>query len=61
MLAVLEKNLGKTAKLKKMAMQPGDVTKTYADIAKAKHLLAYQPATNFQNGIKIFVEWFLGK
>jgi UDP-glucuronate 4-epimerase len=41
--------------------QPGDVSQTHADIDKAKFLLGYQPATDFQNGIKKFVEWFLRK
>ena len=42
-------------------MQVGDVQKTNADITKAKNLIGYNPKTNFQNGIKKFVEWFLSK
>lgn len=42
-------------------MQPGDVQQTNADINKARQLIAYHPQVNFQNGIKIFVEWFLRK
>ena len=42
-------------------MQPGDVLKTNADITKAMTLIGYKPDTNFQNGIKKFVEWFLRK
>jgi UDP-glucuronate 4-epimerase len=59
MVSTLEKILEKTANRKNLPMQPGDVTKTNADIAKATTLLYYQPSVNFQNGIKIFVEWFL--
>ncbi|KQT22472.1 epimerase [Chryseobacterium sp. Leaf404] len=59
MVATLENALGQTANRKNLPMQAGDVTKTNADIAKATTLLAYKPAVNFQNGIKIFVEWFL--
>ncbi|WP_312075001.1 GDP-mannose 4,6-dehydratase [Chryseobacterium sp.] len=59
MVATLEKALDKKAVVKNLPMQPGDVTKTNADIAKAATLTGYKPTTNFQNGIKIFVEWFL--
>jgi len=60
MLSEIEKNLGKKAVKNHLPMQPGDVLKTNADISKAKKLIGYRPNTNFQNGIKIFVEWFLG-
>ena len=42
-------------------MQAGDVQKTKANINKAKNLIGYNPRTNFQNGIKKFMEWFLSK
>lgn len=61
MLSVIEKTLGKSAIRKNLPIQPGDVQKTNADITKARTLIGYKPATNFQNGIKIFVEWFLRK
>lgn len=61
MLSTIENTTGKPAQKNKLPMQPGDVQKTNADITKAKQLLGYQPGTNFQNGIKKFVEWFLRK
>ncbi|GAB0155854.1 GDP-mannose 4,6-dehydratase [Chryseobacterium sp. Alg-005] len=61
MLSTIENTLDKTANKKVLPMQPGDVQKTNADIAKAKTLIGYQPDTHFQNGIKKFVEWFLRK
>ena len=61
MLSEIELNLGKKANLNKLPMQAGDVQKTNADITKAKNLIGYNPKTNFQNGIKKFVEWFLSK
>lgn len=61
MLSTLETLLGKSAIRKNLPMQPGDVTKTNADITKAKNLVGYNPVTNFQNGTKKFVEWFLRK
>jgi len=59
MLSSLEATLKKSAIKKNLPMQPGDVLKTNADITKARTLIGYKPATNFQNGIKKFVEWFL--
>ena len=59
MLSVIETELGKSANKKYLPMQPGDVQKTNADIEKAQNLIGYSPKTNYQNGIKIFVEWFL--
>lgn len=61
MVATIEMALGKSAIKKILPMQPGDVTKTNADITKAKDLIGYKPVTDFQNGIKKFVEWFLRK
>jgi UDP-glucuronate 4-epimerase len=59
MLSGIEKELGKVANKKNLPIQPGDVKKTNADIEKAQNLINYLPKTNYQNGIKIFVEWFL--
>lgn len=59
MVQTLESALHTTARRKPLPPQPGDVQRTNADITKARRLLSYAPQTNFQNGIKIFVEWFL--
>ena len=59
MVEVIEKVLGKKAVLDKQPMQLGDVEKTYADISKAKEILSYNPKTNFEDGIKKFVEWYM--
>ncbi|MDF2933832.1 MAG: NAD-dependent epimerase/dehydratase family protein [Chryseobacterium sp.] len=61
MLSVIEKNLDKIATKKMLPLQQGDVQKTNADITKARDLIGYKPITNFQNGTKKFVEWFLRK
>lgn len=39
--------------------QPGDVPVTFADISKAKAELKYDPQVNIEEGIKLFVNWFL--
>ena len=59
MVETIEKVLGKKAVLDKQPMQPGDVEKTYADISKAKEILGYNPKTNFEDGIKKFVDWYM--
>ena len=61
MVSTIEACLQKNALKKMLPLQAGDVMKTNADITKAKNLIGYKPTTKFQNGIKKFVEWFLGK
>ncbi len=61
MVRTLESTMELKAQKKKLPMQPGDVERTHANIDKAKSLIDYSPGTNFQNGIKKFVEWFLRK
>lgn len=61
MLTYLERHLDKIAAKKTLPIQQGDVQKTNADITKAQSLIGYKPTTNFQNGTKKFVEWFLRK
>jgi len=60
MVYTIEEILGKKPVKNYLPMQPGDVLKTNADIEKAKRMIGYNPTTKFQNGIKKFVEWFLG-
>ncbi len=43
--------------IEQLPMQPGDVDRTYADIAKARKLLGYEPHTTFREGIEKFIEW----
>jgi len=58
LVGLIEKYLGKKAKIKWLPAQPGDVKITYADITKAKRELDYDPQVNVEDGIKKFVEWF---
>lgn len=57
MIKCIEKNIGKKAIIEKLPMQAGDVDKTAADISKAKQKLLFNPTTNFNNGIKKFIQW----
>jgi len=57
MISVIEDELGRKAVKEFHPMQPGDVNVTYADISKSRKILDYDPQTDFENGIKKFVEW----
>ena len=58
LISLLEQSLGKQAQIDRQPLQPGDVPQTFADIAKARRLLNYDPQTPIEDGIKKFVEWF---
>lgn len=58
LVKVIEKVLGKKARVFKLPQQPGDVPITYADISKAARLLDYKPRTHFYDGLQKFVSWF---
>jgi UDP-glucuronate 4-epimerase len=58
LISIIEKELGETAKIDRQPLQPGDVPQTFADIAKARQLLGYNPQTQIEEGIHTFVRWF---
>ncbi|MEM2385331.1 MAG: SDR family NAD(P)-dependent oxidoreductase [Candidatus Bathyarchaeia archaeon] len=59
LVRILEENLGKKAKIKFEPKPVGDVPVTYADLTKAKNMLGYSPKISFEEGVKLFSEWFL--
>lgn len=58
-IQLIEKYLGKKAKLNMLPMQAGDVKETSADISKARRELGFKPKIKIEEGLKVFVEWFL--
>lgn len=58
LVELLEAALGQKAIIEHRPDQPGDVPITYADIAKAKAKLGYDPRIKIEQGIPMFVEWF---
>ena len=58
LISLLEKGLGKTAKIKRLPDQEGDMPVTYASTDKAQKLLGYRPGVNIEEGIEKFVYWF---
>ena len=57
-IALIEKALGKKAKLELVAQQPGDVEETYADVEALKAATGFQPSTPLEVGIERFVAWY---
>lgn len=59
LVRLLEGVLGRKARLRFLPEQAGDMAITYADISRARELLAYSPSTPVQEGIRRFAEWFV--
>jgi UDP-glucuronate 4-epimerase len=57
-IRVLERALGREAKLLLEPMQPGDVKETYADIDSARRDFGFDPKTTIEEGIPRFVAWY---
>jgi UDP-glucuronate 4-epimerase len=58
-IAVLENVLGKKAQINMLAMQPGDVPATAADILAIQQWSGFQPNITIRDGIAKFAEWYL--
>ncbi|HEY7809931.1 MAG TPA: SDR family NAD(P)-dependent oxidoreductase [Allosphingosinicella sp.] len=58
MIALIEQACGRTAEKRLLAMQPGDVRDTFADISAIQNDLGFQPTTSINEGIPRFVEWY---
>ena len=56
-VSLIEKYLGKQARVRQLPVQPGDVPVTCADISKAKRLLGYRPTVKIEEGIESFIQW----
>ena len=61
LIELLEKALGRKAILDRQPPQPGDVPITFANIARARARLGYDPKVKIEEGIPKFVEWFQNK
>jgi UDP-glucuronate 4-epimerase len=55
---VLEKLIGKNAKMEFLPMQPGDVKETYADITDLHKDVGFYPSTSIEEGLANFVKWY---
>jgi UDP-glucuronate 4-epimerase len=57
-IAALEAALGQTAVKTYLPMQPGDVTRTYADTSDLERDIGFKPHTSIQDGLGRFVTWY---
>ncbi len=57
-IEVLEKSLGKKAKLQMLPMQEGDVPATSADVEGLEKDVGFRPRTTVEQGVARFVEWY---
>ena len=56
-IEIVEKILGRKARLKVLPPRPGDQTHTRANIAKARGVLGFVSATGLEEGLETQVEW----
>ena len=54
----VEKNLGKEGNKNFLPKQPGDVTRTWADVESLKKDYGYNPLTDVADGVRKYVEWY---
>ena len=57
-IAIIEKAVGKKAKLNLLPKQPGDVDVTFADVSELKAATGFEPKTPLADGIAKFVAWY---
>lgn len=57
-IAEIERAVGVTAKKEMLPMQPGDVSKTYADSDLLQSLTGFRPSTSVRDGVQAFVDWY---
>jgi len=61
LINIIAKAVGKEPIINQLPMQPGDVNITYSDYSHAKEILDYEPQVRIEEGIKKFVDWYIGK
>jgi UDP-glucuronate 4-epimerase len=55
---LIEKLVGRRAKLRYEEGHPADVQATWADVGKARELLGWRPMVPFEEGIRRLVDWY---
>jgi UDP-glucuronate 4-epimerase len=58
LVQLLSDALGIKPTFEHLPPQPGDVERTWADVAKAQRLLGYRPSVSIEEGIQRFAAWF---
>jgi UDP-glucuronate 4-epimerase len=58
LVAAIEAATGRTARIDRQPLQPGDVPVTYASVEKAERLLGFRARVSLSEGLRRTVEWF---
>jgi len=58
LISKFERTIGKRAKIKYYAAHPADMSASWADIQKARHLLNWEPQVSLDEGIQHVVDWY---
>ncbi|MCP4244633.1 MAG: hypothetical protein GY772_29170, partial [bacterium] len=58
LVALIAKHMGVEPELGHIETQPGDVTRTFADVTRAREELGYAPSVDIDEGIRRFVAWY---
>jgi len=58
LVALLEKIIGRKARVEYLPARPGDVRDSQADITRAKNILDYSPQVSIEAGLSKTVDWF---
>jgi UDP-glucuronate 4-epimerase len=58
LIGLIEQALGRNAVKEFEPMQPGDVPRTFADIAESTEILGFHPTTPIEVGVPKFVAWY---
>lgn len=59
LIEIIGNALGKTPKIEKLPMQPGDVNITYSDFSHAKEILNYAPKIDIKEGMEKYAKWYV--
>ncbi|MCF8296136.1 MAG: NAD-dependent epimerase [Melioribacteraceae bacterium] len=57
-IKILERALGKDAKINFLPLQPGDAKDTHSDVKDLEEQINYKPRTKIEDGMKDFIKWF---
>ena len=57
-ISLIEKSLGKKARVNFKGMQPGDVKETLSDIEESRIKLDFYPKISIKEGMASFIEWY---
>ena len=60
LVEIIEMSTGTKAEIQRLPQQPGDVTRTCADLSRSAEILGYRPGIPIEDGIGTYVAWYRG-